>query len=200
MRTPNCAAPSLPCPIACSSTAPYVRTWGSSRKWPCIWRRCWWASTDVLTRLSIVRPCPSGTPSVEARDGWPATPTSDGAIGWDGTRASGCLWPQGPRGSLRASVSGPLPPPISRWPRPSSPRENTRARGLRAWARPPQDTTWPTRVSRAPKTIGADSNDTERCLSSHPNATAASEAGSSDSGGGWQQASARSWKAFTTSS
>jgi hypothetical protein len=58
-------------------------------------------------------------------EGWlacsPVVQTLDGAIGWDGTRGSVCLWPQIPRAWSRALASVPLPSPTSRWPRPSSP-------------------------------------------------------------------------------
>jgi len=37
--------------------------------------------------------CPSETQSDGVVDGLPAAPTSDGAIAWDGTRASVSLWP-----------------------------------------------------------------------------------------------------------
>ena len=37
--------------------------------------------------LDALRPCPFGTRSEGARDGWPATPTSGGPTAWGGTKA-----------------------------------------------------------------------------------------------------------------
>src|SRR5215203_3087272 len=54
-------------------------------------------------------------------DGSPDVPTSVGVIAWDGTRGSGCSPPSIPPGSSRTSASVPLPPLISRRPKPSSP-------------------------------------------------------------------------------
>ena len=65
--------------------------WVSSRRWPCTW----WRSCRIHepTRLWIPRPSLFGTPSEEARDGWPATPTSGGPTAWDGTKAFACSSP-----------------------------------------------------------------------------------------------------------
>ena len=48
--------------------------------------RCTYEALDSLRR------CPSGTPSVGARVGWPAMPTSGGLTAWGDTRAS-ASWP-----------------------------------------------------------------------------------------------------------
>jgi len=40
--------------------------------------------------LDRARPCLSEMPSEGVRDGWPAPPTSDGAIVWDGTKDFAC--------------------------------------------------------------------------------------------------------------
>ena len=44
------------------------------------------------------RPCPFGTRSEGARDGWPATPTSGGPTAWAGTKAFACSSPSTRRG------------------------------------------------------------------------------------------------------
>ena len=67
-----------------------------------------------------------------------------------------------------------------RWPRPSSPCGIDRTLGCRAWDQPsPRDPTWPTRASRAKRTIGAGSIATGCASSTRPSATAASGAGPS---------------------
>ena len=78
-------------------------------------------------------------------------------------------------------------------------REPAHTRGFRAWERPPRDATWPTRVSREPRTTSGGSATTGRASSIRPSATPASGAGPSVSDGGWPE-SVRSWRRSTTSS
>ena len=51
------------------------------------------AQRSPYEALWTPRRCPLGTPSEGARDGWPASPTSDGPTAWGGTRASACSLP-----------------------------------------------------------------------------------------------------------
>ena len=62
------------------------------------------------------------------------------SIGWyEGFRA--CSPPLTLPESSPASALGPLPPPTSRWPRPSSPQEPIPTKGSSAWVRLPRDLT-----------------------------------------------------------
>src|SRR5688572_29094221 len=85
-----------------------------------------------LVRLLEVRKCPYealDSSAMPIRDckrrghGWlaPEMPTSVGPTASAGTKALACSPPLTLLGSSAASVLGPPPPPISRWPRPSSP-------------------------------------------------------------------------------
>jgi hypothetical protein len=68
-----CARPSPPCPIARSSIGWGAPAWVSPRRWPCTWRSRWVRELAALsTRPWTPRPCPFGTRSAGARDGWPA--------------------------------------------------------------------------------------------------------------------------------
>jgi hypothetical protein len=78
----------------------------------------------AYTRLWTPRPCPFGTRSGGAKDGWRASPTSGGPTAWAGTKAFACSSPSTLPGVISpASASPPLPPRTSRWPKPSSPCE-----------------------------------------------------------------------------
>jgi len=84
--------PSLPFPIALSSTAWYAPTRSSSKRWPCTWQ-VFWRPGSVLMRLWTVQRCPSETQSEEVRVDWPVTPILDGPTLLGGMRDSVCCVP-----------------------------------------------------------------------------------------------------------
>jgi hypothetical protein len=57
------------------------------------------AQSSVPTKHCTALLCPSETPSGGVVDGWPAAPTSDGAIAWDGTRRLPSAYGRQPCGS-----------------------------------------------------------------------------------------------------